>query len=74
MKQETNKRVEMFFARFKIYQREAGYNTIFYKGLIISLLEKALNWEIVIEHKSDALAGQYRSVVQSQRQIYCYNN
>jgi hypothetical protein len=30
--------------------------------------------EDAIEHKSDALAGQYRSVVQSQRQIYCYNN
>jgi hypothetical protein len=37
----------MFFARFEMCQREVGYNTIFHEGLIISLLEHALNWETV---------------------------
>jgi Zinc knuckle len=37
----------MFFVRFEMARREAGYDTIFYEGLIISLLEHALNLEIV---------------------------
>jgi hypothetical protein len=36
-------RVETFFTRFEICQREAGYDTIFHEGLIISILEHVLN-------------------------------
>jgi hypothetical protein len=37
----------MFFARFEMARREAGYDTIFHEGLIISLLEHALHQEVV---------------------------
>jgi Retrotransposon gag protein len=47
MKQGATERAETFFARFEMARREAGYNMIFHKGLIISLLEHALHWEIV---------------------------
>jgi Retrotransposon gag protein/Zinc knuckle len=47
MKQGATEWVETFFARFEMARREAGYDTIFHKGLIISLLEHALNQEIV---------------------------
>jgi Retrotransposon gag protein len=47
MKQGATEWAEMFFARFEMARREAGYDTIFHEGLIISLLEHALNREIV---------------------------
>jgi hypothetical protein len=47
MKQGATEQAETFFARFEIARREASYNTIFYKGLIISLLEYVLHREIV---------------------------
>jgi hypothetical protein len=47
MKQGATEWAETFFARFEMARREAVYNTIFHKGLIISLLEHALNREVV---------------------------
>jgi Retrotransposon gag protein len=43
MKQGAMEWAEMFFARFEMARREASYNMIFHEGLIISLLEHALN-------------------------------
>jgi Retrotransposon gag protein len=47
MKQGATEWAEMFFARFEMARREARYDTIFHEGLIISLLERALNREVV---------------------------
>jgi Retrotransposon gag protein len=47
MRQGATEWAEMFFARFEMARREAGYDTIFHKGLIIFLLEHALNQEVV---------------------------